>query len=252
MGNDISSRILYLSEDCVAVNKLSGEAVEGARHGMGDMPRLLAKALAASGKAGDGLALPVAAHRLDVPVSGCAIFARTRTARKKLSAAFAEKTLAADTAADEYLLAGVTKRYWAIVEKPPCESPLLLDGELVHWIQFDSRKNKSFVYNEPAAGRKKATLRYRSAGEGKNYLFMEIELLTGRRHQIRAQLASIGLPIKGDLKYGARRSEKNGGIRLHARSISFPCPVGGGRITVQADPPLWDNLWLAFKEAVFD
>jgi 23S rRNA pseudouridine1911/1915/1917 synthase len=83
------------------------------------------------------------------------------------------------------------------------------------------------------------------------YLFLEVELLTGRRHQIRAQLERLGLHVKGDLRYGARRSEKGGGIRLHARSVVFPDPTGGGRrIAVQAAPPLRDNLWLAFEEAV--
>ncbi|MDR2477293.1 MAG: RNA pseudouridine synthase [Treponema sp.] len=242
--NDMFSRILYISEDCVAVNKLCGEALEGAGQGMGDMPRLLADALAAAGKTGGDLALPAAAHRLDVPVTGCAVFARTRAALKILSGAFAE-----DIASGGSHLTGVTKRYWAIAEKPP-GGPLSLGGDIVHWIQFDSRKNKSFAYGEPGPGRKKAVLRCRPAGEGKNYLFLEIELLTGRHHQIRAQLAGLGLHIKGDLKYGARRSEKNGGIRLHARSVSFPDPQSGGRITVQAEPPLRDNLWLAFEEAV--
>jgi 23S rRNA pseudouridine1911/1915/1917 synthase len=89
------------------------------------------------------------------------------------------------------------------------------------------------------------------AGRGRDYLFLEIELVTGRHHQIRAQLERIGLHVKGDLKYGARRSEKNGGIRLHARSFSFPDMAGNGkRIAVQADPPLQDNLWQAFQQAV--
>jgi 23S rRNA pseudouridine1911/1915/1917 synthase len=246
MENNLASRILYLRQDCLVLNKLPGEAVEGAGEGMGDLPRLLGKALAAMGsRAADALALPQAVHRLDVPVSGCVVFARTHSALQFLNAAFGGGNAAlAEKSA-------VEKQYWALVESPPQTPAFAESGELVHWIQFDSRKNKSVAYNEPGPGRKKAVLRYRLAGAGRHYSFMEIELITGRHHQIRAQLARMGLHIKGDLKYGARRSEPNGGIRLHARSLSFPGPLdNGGRVTVQAEPPLQDNLWLAFKESV--
>jgi 23S rRNA pseudouridine1911/1915/1917 synthase len=185
----------------------------------------------------------VAAHRLDVPVSGCVVFARTRAALRFLNAAFG----GGDGKVAE-------KRYWAGVEQPQNDAPLQAAGELTHWIQFDPRRNRSVAFDEPGPGRKKAVLRYRLAGRGRDYLFLEIEPLTGRHHQIRAQLEKVGLHVKGDLKYGARRSEKNGGIRLHARLLSFPDPNGipsadGKRITVQADPPVRDNLWLAFEEA---
>jgi 23S rRNA pseudouridine1911/1915/1917 synthase len=234
------------------VNKIAGEAVEGAASGMAALPSLLTE-LAAWGypvalPAADALALPVAAHRLDVPVSGCVVFARTQAALRLLNAAFGGgdgKT--------------VEKLYWAVVEQP--QNGALYGtvfpeqaGELVHWLQFDSRRNRSFAFDETGPGRKKAVLRYRLAGRGRDYLFLEIEPLTGRHHQIRAQLERVGLHVKGDLKSGARRSEKNGGIRLHARSLSFPDPAGNGasadskRIAVQAEPPLRDNLWLAFEE----
>ncbi|MDR2478251.1 MAG: RNA pseudouridine synthase [Treponema sp.] len=250
MENDIASRILYMRQDCLVLNKLPGEAVEGAGEGMGDLPRLLGKALAAKdGAAADALALPQAVHRLDVPVSGCVVFARTRSALQFLNAVFNGGGAFSSTAPAEK--SAVEKQYWAIVEAGPQAAAFAASGELVHWIQFDSRNNKSAAYTEPGPGRKKAVLRYRLAGAGKNYLFMEIELVTGRHHQIRAQLARMGLHIKGDLKYGARRSEPHGGIRLHARSLSFPGPLdNGGRVTVQAEPPLQDNLWLAFREAV--
>ena len=145
------------------------------------------------------------------------------------------------------------KNYWAIVEQPHNEVLFADDAthiELVHWIQFDSRRNKSIAFDQHQQGLKKAILRYRPVGKGQNYLFLEIELITGRHHQIRAQFEKIGLHIKGDLKYGARRSEPNGGIRLHARSLSFPHPsTQDKRITVQADPPILDNLWQAFLGA---
>jgi 23S rRNA pseudouridine1911/1915/1917 synthase len=213
---------------------------------MADLPRLLASWLTVpeypSAPAEDSLPLPCAVHRLDVPVSGCTVFARTGAALRFLSEQFKNNRIG--------------KYYWAIVEPPESTAPpvpFLEDSakgessELVHWLRFDSRKNKSFAYNEPGPDRKKAVLRCHRAGKGEKYFFLEIELITGRHHQIRAQLELLGLHIKGDLKYGAKRSENNGGIRLHARSISFPDPAGNGRrITVQAEPPLRDNLWLAF------
>ena len=252
MEHELAARIQYCDSACVVVNKIAGEAVEGALKGMTDLPRLLADVLAAQNwppalPPEDALPLPVAVHRLDVPVSGCTVFARTGAALRFLNAAFRGDAAAAP--------APVEKRYWAIVEQPHTnkvfpEMPAASPAELVHWIQYNARQNKSIAHNEPGPGRKKAVLRYRLAGRGRDYLFLEIELITGRHHQIRAQFERLGLHIKGDLKYGARRSERNGGIRLHARSLSFPNPSGSGSITVEAAPPLRDNLWLAFEAVV--
>jgi len=179
-----------------------------------------------------------AVHRLDVPITGCALFALNKSALSFLNAAFTGK---------DALPFPVEKLYWAVVEKPSFS--LSESGELVHWIETNTAKNKSFAYNEGGPGRKKAVLRYRITGEGTNYLFIEVQLLSGRHHQIRAQFAAIGLHIKGDLKYGAKRSEKGGGIRLHARSLSFPDPLNSGEsIRVTAGPPEPDNLWEAFSQ----
>jgi 23S rRNA pseudouridine1911/1915/1917 synthase len=233
--DNISSRILHCDEKCIVVNKIAGEAAEGAGKGMQSLPDLLAVQLQISS--------PLqAVHRLDVPVTGCSLFARSKQAFGFLSGAFSSGK--------------VEKHYWAIVEQPKngagkipfLESSICENTQIVHWLDFDRRRNKSVAYDEEMPGRKKAVLRCRLLGRGDNYLFMEIELVTGRHHQIRAQLEHIGLHIKGDLKYGSRRSEKNGGIRLHARSISFPDPADGARrITVCADPPVQDSLWQAFK-----
>ena len=220
---DVSSRILYKSAACIVVNKLKGEAVEGARGGIESLPEKL-KTFLDSG-------FVEAVHRLDVPVTGCVLFALEKPALVYLNDVFAGRNKMR-----------VQKHYWAIVEKP---SHILPErARLVHQIETNLRLNKSFAYSEHAPGRKKASLKYRVTGEGKNYLFLEVELLSGRHHQIRAQLAAAGLHIKGDLKYGARRSEKDGGIRLHARALSFP--DNGEIICITAQPPLMDNLWKDF------
>ena len=218
----LQSRILYQNSACIAVNKLIGEAVEG----QADLPLLIKDYLRCG--------FAEAVHRLDVPVTGCSLFALNSHALEYLNAAFANKQ------------ESVIKKYWAIIEKPKIKFPE--SGDLTHWIETNTRINKSFAYNEEAPGRKKAVLKYKIKGEGKNYLFAEVQLLTGRHHQIRSQFAALDIHIKGDLKYGARRSEKDGGIRLHARSLSFTNPLDKEkRINVTADPPLLDNLWTAFK-----
>ncbi|MDR2747949.1 MAG: RNA pseudouridine synthase [Treponema sp.] len=226
---DHASRILYRDPCCLVINKLPGEAVEGAAPGMTDLPRLLAQ----YGEAGSGPALPIAINRLDVPASGCALFARTRRALSLLNLALGEGKM--------------EKRYWVIAENPSARQ-FPESGEWIHWLKTDPRANKSRAWTEEGPGRKRGALRYRIKGRGERYLFLEIELVTGRHHQIRAQLAAQGLFIKGDLKYGARRSEKGGGIRLHARSLGFPDPAKPGSfIRVIAPPPVRDRLWLDFE-----
>jgi 23S rRNA pseudouridine1911/1915/1917 synthase len=223
-------RIIYTSDECLVVNKISGEAAEGAVKGMADLPKLLAAQFGGTF---------TAVHRLDVPVSGCTLFARSPGALSFLNAAFAGGR--------------VQKYYWAIIEMPRTGTSVGETGEMIHWLETDRRRNKSAAFTEEAPGRKKAILRYRVTGRGTHYLFMEIELVSGRRHQIRAQLAAAGLHIKGDLKYGSRRSEKAGGIRLHARSLRFPAPPGSPGpeeyVTVKAAPPLRDRLWEDFEKS---
>jgi 23S rRNA pseudouridine1911/1915/1917 synthase len=226
----VKSRILYQSSACIVINKLIGEAVEGASGGMIDLQKEIAKVF------GEKAEVIEAVHRLDVPVTGCALFALTKTALSFLNAAFA---------GESSLPSPVEKTYWAVIEKP--SRPLPESGELIHWIETNSGKNKSIAHKKDGPNRKKAALRYRITGEGRNYLFLEVQLLSGRHHQIRAQFAAERLHIKGDLKYGAKRSEKNGGIRLHARSLSFPDPLNKNEIIrVTADPPQIDNLWESF------
>jgi 23S rRNA pseudouridine1911/1915/1917 synthase len=230
--------IIFENDDCLVVNKKAGESVEPVpeNSGMADLPRLLAESSAGKGKPGTAF---TAAHRLDVPVSGCVLFAKNRRALAFLNAAFAETGGTRDSRR-------IKKIYWAITEMPEKEIPET--GSLLHWIRIGN--GKSAAFDEEGPGRKRALLRYRIIGRGDRYLFFEIDLVTGRRHQIRAQFEKIGLHIKGDLKYGAKRSEKEGGIRLHGYSLAFPDPSTGKDIDVHAPPPLRDRLWEAFEEAV--
>ncbi|MDR1128391.1 MAG: RNA pseudouridine synthase [Treponema sp.] len=225
----LASRILYQSDRFVIVNKLPGEAAGNAGPGIARLSDGLAALL--------GGASVTAVNRLDVPVSGCILFARTPDALAAANALFRE--------------GAVQKRYLAIAETPEKPVSLPENGELVHWLCEDGRRNKSLVFDRPGPGRKKAALRCRICGQGERYIFLEIELITGRRHQIRAQLAAAGFRVKGDLKYGARRSEK-AGIRLHAYFLTFRDPRGdgGALIRASAPPPVMDRLWLACWESV--
>jgi 23S rRNA pseudouridine1911/1915/1917 synthase len=233
--------MIFQNEVCVVINKLPGESSENI------LSEIFRSENIRLDNEGYKFLKPV--HRLDVPVSGCLLLARTPEATAFLGAAFARRD------------SRVEKRYWAIVEKPETENVLPEKGELVHWLGVNSKTNKAFTLPPDAISEtstakehkalKKAILRYRIAGQGDHYLFLEIDLVTGRHHQIRAQLVALGLHIKGDLKYGARRSEKSGGIRLHAYSLAFPNPLNSGEIIrVKAQPPVMDSLWTAFSEAV--
>jgi len=236
--------VLYESPACIVLNKGCGEAMEGASESAVDLPALLKETYGTALNRDGKPFPPTAVHRLDVPVTGCALFARNPQALAFLNDCFAQ--------------ALARKTYWAIVEKPEEGlSNLARQGELVHWIAVDSRHNKSYAHLEERPDRKQAVLRYRIVGEGDHYLFLEIELITGRHHQIRAQLAALGLHIKGDLKYGSRRSEKNGGIRLHARSLAFPDPLSDEddpvkRPYIQVVAPIIepDRLWQDFERAI--
>ncbi|QQO11347.1 RNA pseudouridine synthase [Breznakiella homolactica] len=219
------------------VNKRAGEAAEGAAPGMVSLPEVLGKTFGTGQNAGGNPFLPTAVHRIDVPVSGCILFARTPPALTFLNTAFSRRQ--------------AVKTYWAVIEQNEKIRTIPESGELRHWIAVDGRRNKSFAFSGPGENRKEAVLRYRVAGAGDRYCFMEIDLTTGRHHQIRAQLAAEGLFIKGDLKYGARRSERNGGIRLHARFLSFPSPDRPDQyISVTAEPPLPDRLWEACMQSM--
>jgi 23S rRNA pseudouridine1911/1915/1917 synthase len=168
-------------------------------------------------------------HRIDRPVSGVILFARTSKALARMNQMFQEKE--------------VKKTYWAIVKnKPQPES-----ATLTHNIVRDTAKNKSYVVEKESNNSKLAVLSYKLIDQADNYYLLEIDLQTGRHHQIRCQLAKIGSPIKGDLKYGFPRSNKDGGISLHSRSIEFTHPVTQVPVKIVADPPD-ESLWNFFKD----
>ena len=194
--------ILYEDNHLIAVNKKISDIVQADK--TGDVPlseEVKAYIKEKYNKPGNVfLGIP---HRIDRPVSGVVLFARTSKALM-----------------------------------------------LTHYLTRDPSKNKSHAYNQPKPGSKEAKLSYRLIGRSQRYYLLEITLYTGRHHQIRCQLAKIGCPIKGDLKYGFPRSNENGGISLHARSLTFKHPVSGETISIVAPPPLEDNLWRTFYEGL--
>jgi 23S rRNA pseudouridine1911/1915/1917 synthase len=222
--------ILYEDNHIIAVNKRPADIVQGDKSG--DVPlsdRVREHLREKYGKPGNVyLGVP---HRLDRPTSGVVLFARTEKALARLSALFRE--------------GGVRKIYWALL----CEKPSPEAGDLTHRLRRNASLNKSFVGSGPDS--KEARLSYRLLASLERYHLVEIELHTGRHHQIRAQFAAIGCHIKGDLKYGAPRSNPGGGIHLHARSASFAHPVRGALVTIVAPPPP-DPLWDAAQAALGD
>ncbi len=167
-------------------------------------------------------------HRLDRPVSGVVLFARTSKALTRMNALFRD---------DE-----IRKTYWAIVKNKPEK----IEDKLVHYLIRNTKQNKSYCSDTEVNDSKRAELSYKLLASSDKYFLLEIDLKTGRHHQIRAQLATIGCPVKGDLKYNFPRSNKDGGISLHARSISFIHPVSKVDIKIVADPPKEEVLWNYF------
>jgi len=219
--------ILYEDNHIIAVNKSHHDLVQ--KDVTGDLSldvkikQYLKKKYSKPGEVFLGVA-----HRLDRPVTGVVLFARTSKALARLTKMFRDGEM--------------KKTYWAIVKNaPPRES-----DRLVHYMIRNTKQNKSYCNDHPKPDAKESALSYQIIGKSDRYYLLEIELETGRHHQIRAQLAHIGCPVKGDLKYGFPRSNPDGGISLHAREISFVHPVTNRNITISADLPDNDVLWAAF------
>ena len=210
--------VLYEDNHVIGINKRVGDIVQGDK--TGDVPlseHLKAYLKKKYNKPGEAYLGVV--HRLDRPTTGVVLFAKTSKALSRLNAMFADK-------------AQVQKTYWALVDAMPPAT----EGTLTHWLVRNEKQNKSVAYNKEVQQSKKAVLHYKLLKSFDHYHLLEIDLITGRHHQIRAQLAAIGLHIKGDLKYGAKRSNPDGGICLHAYKLTFEHPVKKEIISIEAAP----------------
>ena len=230
MANKVISHqknLLVLFEDnhLIAINKRPGDIVQGDK--TGDMPLSEVVKLYIKEKYNKpGNVYLGVAHRLDRPTSGIVVFAKTSKALPRLNKLFAEKE--------------ARKTYWAIVKNKPRKN----EDTLTHWLKRNSKQNKSYAHTKEVSDSKKAILDYRVIKKLDRYYLLEIDLHTGRHHQIRAQLSAIGCPIKGDLKYGFDRSNANASIHLHARKLSFVHPVRKEPLEIVAKPPE-DPVWNA-------
>lgn len=224
-SNAENLQVLYEDNHLIAINKRPGDIVQGDK--TGDVPlsewvkRYLKKKYNKPGNVFLGVT-----HRLDRPTSGIVVFAKTSKALPRLNKLFAEKQ--------------ARKTYWALVKNAPPQQ----EDTLTHWMKRNTKQNKSYARPKEVIDSKKAILDYRLIQKLDTFYLLEIDLKTGRHHQIRAQLSAIGCPIKGDLKYGFDRSNKNGSIHLHARRLSFIHPVKKETLTLTAPLPQ-DPLWNA-------
>jgi 23S rRNA pseudouridine1911/1915/1917 synthase len=204
--SDIASRIIYEDNHLLVIDKKVGEIVQGDKTGDEALSETL-KAFIKQRDAKPGNVFLGVTHRLDRPVSGLCIFAKTSKALERMNAMFRDGE--------------VHKTYMALC----CAAPARKEGMLEDWLERNEKLNKSFVTRKPGPKAKLAKLRYRHIADTERYFLLEVELLTGRHHQIRCQLSHMGCPIKGDLKYGAPRSNPDGGICLQAHKITFVHPV---------------------------
>lgn len=219
--------VVYEDNHIIIVNKTASEIVQGDKTGDIPLSETVKQYLKEKYSKPGNVFLGVA-HRLDRPVSGLVVFAKTSKALARLN--------------DMFRNSEVKKTYWAIVKQcPPAE-----EGELVHYLVRNEKQNKSYAYDKEVKNSKKAVLDYRLIGHSQNYYLLEVDLKTGRHHQIRCQLAKMGCPIKGDLKYGFPRSNPDGSICLHARRVRFIHPVSKEPIDITAPVPS-GNLWNGFE-----
>ena len=225
-------QVLYEDNHIIAVSKTCHEIVQGDKTGDTPLSEIV-KAYIKEKYQKPGEVFLGVTHRLDRPTTGVVLFARTSKALTRLNAMFQSHEL-------------IRKTYWAIVEK----NDRLLGNEAIrleNYLWRNEKQNKSFVVKPGTKDAKRAVLTYKAIAHSDRYTLLEINLETGRHHQIRCQLAAIGCPIKGDLKYGAKRSNPDGGISLHARKIEFVHPVSKLSISITAPVPD-DTLWKALEQ----
>lgn len=218
-------QVIYEDNHLIAVNKRAGDIVQGDKTGDKPLVEVVKEYIAKKYDKPGAVFLGIP-HRLDRPTSGVIVFAKTSKALSRLNKIFSNRD--------------AEKKYWAIVKNAPPK----LEDTLVHFLKRNPKQNKSYSHDKEIPESKKGILHYRLIKSLNNYFLLEIDLETGRHHQIRSQLSAIGSPIKGDLKYGFARSNPDGGIHLHARSIHFIHPVSKEEITIEAKPPE-DVLWNA-------
>ncbi|MCM4152174.1 RNA pseudouridine synthase [Arenibacter sp. N53] len=218
-------QVLYEDNHLIAVNKRAGDIVQGDKTGDTPLSEVVKQYIKTKQNKPGNVYLGVA-HRLDRPTTGIVVFAKTSKALPRLNKLFAEKD--------------AQKTYWAVVNKMPEKE----NDTLIHWLKRNTKQNKSYGHKNEVPDSKKAILDYKVIKSLDRYFLLEIDLKTGRHHQIRAQLAAIGCAIKGDLKYGSDRSNKDGSIHLHARSLSFVHPVKKEMLQLIAPPPE-DSVWNA-------
>ena len=220
-------KILYEDNHLVAVNKLPGDIVQGDK--TGDIPLSeKVKAYIKEKYQKPGAVFLGVIHRLDRPVSGVVLFARTSKSLERMNEIFRNRQ--------------VTKTYWAVVDPPPAQN----EGHLVHYMIKNEANNKSKAYEKEVKNSLRSELYYKTLAASDRYTLLEVTPITGRHHQIRAQLAAIGCHIKGDLKYGAPRSNRDASIHLHARRLEFTHPVSGNPNVITAPVPE-DQLWNYFE-----
>jgi len=219
--------VLYEDNHLIIVNKTCSEIVQADKTGDTPLSETIKEYLKEK-YAKPGNVFVGVTHRLDRPVTGVVVFAKTSKALSRMNDMFRDHDL--------------QKSYWAIVKNPPPEQEMTL----THYLYRNEKQNKSYAYDEPVKDAKKSILSFKLIAKSDNYNLLEVDLQTGRHHQIRSQLAKIGCPIKGDLKYGFPRTNKDGGISLHARSIEFIHPVSKIQVKVVAPVPDGDALWREF------
>lgn len=216
-------KVVYEDNHIIIVDKCSGEIVQGDKTGDKPLSDTVKEYIKQKYNKPGNVFLGVV-HRLDRPVSGLVVFAKTSKALSRLN--------------DMFRTGDVHKTYWAIVKR----RDIATEGTLTDWLTRNERQNKSYAHEREVPGAKKAVLKYKVRAVADNYMLIEVTLLTGRHHQIRCQLAHMGCPIKGDLKYGAPRSNPDGSISLLSRRVEFVHPVSKETIVAYADVPD-DRLW---------
>ncbi len=221
-------KVIYEDNHLIIVNKSSGEIVQGDKTGDKPLSEML-KEYIKDHYAKPGEVFLGVVHRLDRPVSGLVVFARTSKALARMNALISERE--------------VKKTYWAIVKGCPAKP----EGHLINYLWKNESQNKSYIVTEDKKGALRAELKYKVLAKSKDYSLLEVNLLTGRHHQIRVQLSAIGCTIRGDLKYGYSRSNPDGSINLHARQIEFIHPVKQTPFSIKAIPPN-ERMWNIFKE----